>query len=156
MFTALYIYVFYRTNKTVVNQLMAWIFPPEKFAAVRQNISQSMPLPKWVVFTLPEALWVFCATLLSKNLFFTIKKYPVKCLYLPIFFAFLWEVLQLTGITNGYFDYADLLGCTLAFLLAKFFLRLPYAPLHLIKHFSPQAIFFFAIFVVVYLSHVVS
>ena len=152
---ALFIYVFYRTDKTVINQLLLLVVPPGKFTASRTAVASALPLPAWMLYSLPEALWVFCAMLLSKNIFFTIGRFTINCAYIPMGFAILWELLQLTHVTKGYFDFTDLLLCATASVLALCFFRPPYAPTHLFKRFNVRSVLFFWIFGIVYLSHVV-
>jgi len=155
LLAALFLYAFYRTGNTVVNRVFATVFGPGSFDTLREAITTAVPLPKFVIYSLPEALWVFSATLLSKNLFFGIGRHPVNCVDLPLTFAYVWELFQLIGVTNGHFDAWDMLSCTAASLLARECFRAPYAPVHILRHFSWQGFFFFSGFGIVYLSHVV-
>jgi hypothetical protein len=155
LLAALFLYAFYRTGNTVVNRLFSAVFGTEGFEALRVAITTTLPLPNFIIYSLPEALWVFAATLLSKNLFFGIGRYPVRCVYFPLAFAYIWELNQLFGLTNGRFDAWDMLSCTAAFLLARDYFRAPYGHTHILRHFSWQGALFFTGFGIVYLSHVV-
>lgn len=155
LLAALFLYAFYRTCNTVVNRAFAAVLSQSRFDALREAVTTALPLPKFVIYSMPEALWVFCATLMSKNLFFGVSRRPVNCMYLPLAFAYLWEFFQLTGVTNGRFDFFDLFSCLAASIMAQEFLRPPYAPVHVLRHFSWQGVMFFTGFGIVYLSHVV-
>lgn len=155
LLAALFLYLFYRNGDTVVNRIAAELFSDGEFGKVKTAVQAALQLPNWMIFALPEALWVYSVVLLSKNLFFTIGRYSVKCIYIPLLFAYVWELFQLTGITKGRFDFLDLSLCTLAYFLANAQLPPPYAQIHIFKHFSLQTLLFFIAFAIVYLSHVV-
>jgi hypothetical protein len=152
---ALFIYVFYRTDKTVINQIILLFVSTQKFAFARESVTSALPLPNWVLFSMPEALWVFCATLLSIKLYFKICKLTVSCVYIPIGFAILWEIFQLNNVTNGYFDTTDLLLCTIAFILPICFYNKQSTDTYFLKPLNIRSVLFIAIFGIVYLSHVV-
>lgn len=155
LLTALFLYAFYRTTDTVVNRVFISVFSHDSFYQLRNVVTTIMPLPDWMVYSIPEALWVFCATLVSKNLYLSIGRYSVNCVYIPILFAFLWEVFQLVGITKGYCDFWDIILSSIAFVLAKKFFKPPYGVMHVFKTFTFQVFLFFVMFAIVYLSHVV-
>lgn len=152
---SLFLYAFYRTTDTVVNRVFISVFSHDSFYQLRNVVKTIMPLPDWIIYSIPEALWVFCAALVSKNMYFSMGRYSVNCIYIPIVFAYLWEFFQLIGITKGYCDFWDLFLCTLAFLLAKKFFKPPHGVVYVFKTFTFQVFLFFVMFAIVYLSHVV-
>jgi hypothetical protein len=152
---ALFIYVFYRTDRTVINQIILLFVSTQKFAFARESVTSALLLPNWVLFSIPEALWVFCATLLSKKLYIKIGKVTISCVYIPIGFAILWEIFQLTNVTNGFFDTTDLLLCTIAFILAICLFNNQYTNAYFPKPLNIRSVLFVVVFGIVYLSHVV-
>lgn len=104
---SLVIYLFYRTEKTLVNELVLRLVPRVTFAGLRSCISQAIPLSDPIIFSLPGGLWVFCATALSKDLHMTIGKYKVPIVNTPVLFAAGLETCQLFHLTTGTFDRWD-------------------------------------------------
>lgn len=155
LLAALFLYAFYRTTDTFVNRILITIFSRDSFHELRDVVTAKMPLPDWIVYSVPEALWVFCATLTSKNLYISIGRYSINCVYIPISFAFLWEVFQLVDITKGHCDFWDIILSSIAFVLAKKFFKPPYGIVYVFKTFTFQVFLFFVMFAIVYLSHVV-
>lgn len=155
LLAALFLYAFYRTTDTFVNRILIAIFSRDSFHELRDVVTAKMPLPDGIIYSVPEALWVFCATLASKNIYVTIGRYSMNCVYLPISFAYLWEVFQLLDITKGHCDFWDIILSSIAFVLAKKFFKPPYGVMHFFKTFTFQVFLFFVMFAIVYLSHVV-
>ncbi|BDD06573.1 hypothetical protein [Aureibacter tunicatorum] len=104
---SLYIYTLYRSEATVVNHVFSILGFDEgkKFL-----MNFKMPLNDWLVYSLPGGLWVFAVTIISKGLFLNIMEIKLKVCYLPIVYAVILEFLQLSGITNGTFDYNDIVA----------------------------------------------
>lgn len=152
---ALFLYAFYRTTDTVVNRVFISVFSHDSFYQLRNVVKTIMPLRDEIIYSVPEALWVFCATLASKNLYISIGRYSINCVYIPISFAYLWEVFQLLDITKGHCDFWDIILSSIAFVLAKKFFKPPYGVMPVFKTFTFQVFLFFVMFAIVYLSHVV-
>ena len=108
MLFSLYIYLFYRVDKTVINQIVISLNSLNSYASLKNSIVQSYPLPNLVVYSLPEALWVFFITLTSLQFYISIGKCKFQCKYLPVFFVVLLEFLQFFHFTNGSFDSRDI------------------------------------------------
>ncbi len=65
----LFVYLFYRTERTVVTEMFISLISFDRFIGLRKNITNALPLNKHIVYSLPEGLWVFCITLTSKYYF---------------------------------------------------------------------------------------
>lgn len=109
-----FIYVFYRTEKTVVNEILLTFIPLDNFLLLRTYITAAFPLNNHIIYSLPEGLWVFCITITSKRLFVKFAGRELNLIYLPLIFAIGLELFQLLRLTNGRFDFWDI-GVSLLF-----------------------------------------
>ncbi len=107
---SLVIYRYYRVDDTLVNILWTQLIGDKQ--------GLSLPtLPSFVVYNLPEFLWVFAATLLSCDLAWA-HKYSVFLYLLPLAVALGIELMQVLGISDGIFDPLDILAALGGYLLA--------------------------------------
>lgn len=111
---SLFIYVFYRTDKTLVNQMIIRLISFKTYQSLKQTITASLPLNGHLIYSLPEGLWVFCITLTSKEFYFDFFKKRINCVFIPLLFVIVLELFQLFHITNGHFDFLDI-GISLFF-----------------------------------------
>lgn len=105
----LFIYVFYRTEKTVINQLVIMLVSKENYHDWKTVINDALPLKSMIVYSLPEGLWVFCITLTSRFFRLSFLWYRIDVAALPLLLAVGMEICQLFHISKGRFDPADLL-----------------------------------------------
>ena len=106
------IYAFYREPSTYFAFLL------QKVYANKLYIYSSTHLPisyAWVVFSLPSGLWVMASTIFGNFL----RKRNSLFVYLPITLVLGIELFQLLGITDGVFDYLDIIISILGFCIAK-------------------------------------
>jgi hypothetical protein len=150
---SLFIYLFYRSESTVVNELMAFIFSSNVYTQVRHTVSHAIPLSEPVIFSLPGGLWVFCLTLLSKDLYLRIRNNRIQVALLPILFVIGLEFLQLIHFTNGTFDPWDI-GSYLAFWLLGYFGLPSRDQQNVLSPFTLKGFLCLACFLSVYLAHV--
>jgi hypothetical protein len=78
LFVSLFIYLFYRTEKTVVNELMILFLSFDTFAEIRSGVTKTIPLNESMIFSLPGGLWVFCTTVLAKDLYIKIGNHKIR------------------------------------------------------------------------------
>lgn len=149
----LFIYVFYRTEKTLVNQTVIFLFSHKRYSLLKDNIQSLFPLSEWIVYSLPEGLWIFCITILSGPFYIKLRRNRINLVFIPLVVAVFMEIAQLLHILNGYFDWMDIL-------LASGFWRVAY---HLTKNAGKEPVFrhydtkrFCCMFCycIVYLAHV--
>lgn len=114
----LFIYLFYRTEKTLVNQLFISLVSYDSYTVLKSEILASVPLNKQLVYSLPEGLWVFCITLTSRFFFLPLGRIHFHLILIPLFFAIGLEILQKLQITNGRFDMMDIFFSLFFWLLA--------------------------------------
>jgi hypothetical protein len=153
-FVSLFIYLFYRTEKTVVNELMMLFLSLDTFAEIRTWIAQTIPLNEPIIFSLPGGLWIFCTTVLSKTLFMKIGNHTIQLAIVPVLFAIGLEFCQLIHITRGTFDHWDI-GFYLVFWLLAYYRFQPRNPQQNIRSsFTLNGYICLACFLSVYLAHV--
>jgi hypothetical protein len=105
---SLFIYLFYRTQKTVVNEVTASLLSPLAYSEMRNYVTAILPLHKIIQFSLPGGLWVFCLTILSKDLYIKFRESKVQIAAVPLLFAVGLEFFQFFHLANGTFDIWDL------------------------------------------------
>jgi hypothetical protein len=154
MLPALGIYLFYRTEKTVINEIFIAIFSYDTFTALRTGITTTLPLEEHIVYSLPEGLWVFCITLTSKFLFVNAGRYRIHLLYLPLVFSTGLECFQLLHLTNGRFDFWDIGASVLAWVIAAYLVPFTNKRQNILHPFSTRSAMCMLSYLVVYLAHV--
>lgn len=123
LFFCLFIYVFYRTEKTLVNQVVISLFSRERYAGLKASITSMLPLNDYIIYSLPEGLWVFCITLTSSFFYLQVQNRKWSLVFVPILVALIMEILQLLHFTNGRFDVMDINFSIGFWILALFFTR---------------------------------
>ena len=150
---SLFIYLFYRTQKTVVNELAIALLSEEGYLALRESVSRALPLNEPSIYSLPEGLWVFCITLTSQSFYLKFRQLQLPCVYLPLIVSLGLEVFQLLGITKGHFDMVDIAVSLLFWFLARFLYPNPREQ-DLLASFSFRNSFCVLSYCIVYLAHV--
>ncbi len=151
---SLFVYLFYRTEKTVITALCARVWG-SAFEAARKTFQAKLPLPEFVVYNLPEMLWVATFTLLAGRLYIRFRGLKMFCFWLPLFAAAGLELLQILPSFPGRFDWMDLGGSIVAWAIAA---GIPFhkgkRPQNLFRPFNRRSFAFAACYVLMYLAHV--
>jgi len=151
---SLFIYLFYRTEKTVVNEIFISIVYFDKFVELRQRISNTLPLNEHIIYSLPEGLWVFCITLTSKFLFVKIGSREINLLFVPLIFSIGLELFQLLHLTNGRFDLWDIGFSILFWATANYLIKQKSTRQNILNPFSIKSFICLLSYLIVYLAHV--
>ena len=152
---SLFIYLFYRTEKTVVTDLLISIITKENYLLLKHSIVQKLPLNEYIIFSLPEGLWVFCITLTSKDIYLSHKDRMINFAFLPLIFSIGLEIFQLVELTNGRFDVFDILVSIFFWFVAYFVIdHQSTNKQHLFSSFNNKSVAFLASYAIVYLAHV--
>jgi hypothetical protein len=151
---SLFIYLFYRSEKTVVNELMILFVSFDTYVAIKSVIMNSIPLGEPIIYSLPGGLWVFCATALSTSFFIKIRDYKVQVNLVPVLFAIGLEFCQLVHITNGRFDELDIAFYLFFWLLACYSFQSRGSKQNILSPFTLHGFICLACFFSVYLAHV--
>lgn len=154
LLVSLFVYLFYRSEQTVVNELFSFLVSSEFYTELKTVVSSTLQLPAFVVFSLPEGLWVLAVTLASKNLFVSVQRTTVQLSYLPIVFAVGLEFFQLIGFTNGTFDWLDLVSAFCFWCIGYFLNFSTSEKQKLFQTLDSSSILCLSTYLIVFLAHV--
>jgi hypothetical protein len=155
LFFCLFIYVFYRTEKTLVNQVVIALFSRESYTALKASITSILPLRDFLIYSLPEGLWVFCITLTSSFFYLEVQNRKWSLVFVPILIALIMELFQLLQITNGTFDLVDITAAAGFWLLALFCTRTNTVKEPVFQSFNTKTVCCMMSYSIVYLAHVI-
>ena len=150
----LFIYLFYRTEKTVVNQIAISLFSFEDFIQLQHFISSKLPLNNHIIYSLPEGLWVFCITLTSNFLFVKIGRHQISLLFVPLLFAIGLELFQLLHFTNGRFDFWDIGFSFFFWGIAAYLIKHQSNQQNILSPFTNKSLICLLSYLIVFLAHV--
>ncbi len=145
--------MFYRTEKTVINEFFISIFLFDKFVEYQNIVKEILPLNKHIIYSLPEGLWVFCVSLTSKPFFLKIGSREVDLLFLPLIFSIGLELFQLLQLTNGRFDFWDIGFSVLFWGVANHLVAQKYKRQNILNPFTPNSFICVLSYLIVYLAH---
>jgi len=151
---SLFIYLFYRTEKTVVNEIFISLISFDKFVELRKTITSILSLNEHIIYSLPEGLWVFCITLTSKDLFLKVGNCEINLLFLPLIFSIGLELFQLLHFTNGRFDIWDIAFSVLFWAIANYLIALKSTKQNILHPFTTKSFICLFSYLIVYLAHV--
>jgi hypothetical protein len=151
---SLFIYLFYRTDRTVVNEIVIRMISFETYIRLKAHIVKALPLNNMVIYSLPEGLWVFCITLTSKPYYITRNNRRIDGMFIPLIFCFTLEILQLFHIANGRFDFMDIGVSVIFWLLGSYTLSDKSEKQNIFTRPNSKTIACLASYCIVYLAHV--
>lgn len=151
---SLFIYLFYRTEKTVINEITISIISFENYSGLRKSISRALPLNEHIIYSLPEGLWVFCVALTSKSLFVKIGKHEVSLFFAPLIFTMGLELFQLIHLTKGRFDYWDIGAAILFWIIANYSFKDKHPRQNILDPLNRRSYICLFTYLIVYLAHV--
>jgi len=154
LFISLFIYLFYRTDRTLVNQLFIHLISPVTYSKLKASIAGALQLSDVIVYSLPEGLWVFCITLTSRYYYVRLMGRQVDCLYIPLFFSVGLELLQLFHITNGRFDFMDIFVSLIFWMLGAYRIKSHYQKQNILTQLNFKSAVCLLSYGIVYLAHV--
>ena len=153
LLTGLLLYLVYRTDRTIVNILLDKLTHGRSHD-IRIILRKKIPLPGFIIFSLPEGLWVFSATLVSKHLYCGIKGVRLHLSWLPLFYAVLLEGLQWLHLMPGRFDIMDLSLSALFTIWALKGINCPLPEQDVFRQVNYRTFSLVYIYGIVFLSHV--
>lgn len=151
---SLFIYLFFRTEKTVINEIFVSLISFEKYVELRKNIANMLPLNECIIYSLPEGLWVFCITLTSTSLFIKLGRIELNLLFLPLIFSIGLELFQLLHLTNGRFDFWDIGFSILFWTIANYMATNKSQSQNILNPFTTKSCICILSYLIVYLAHV--
>jgi len=125
----------------------------DTYYRLKYFVTSALPLNDWLVFSLPEGLWVFCITITSGMFYVKTgeRSFGLGCV--PIFIAIVMELFQLFGITNGRFDWMDIVFSGIFWVLALIWIR-DEPEKRLVWPFNFESAICVTMYSIVYLAHV--
>ncbi|MBL4709098.1 MAG: hypothetical protein JKY48_11745 [Flavobacteriales bacterium] len=138
----------------MVNELFSFLFSSEFYFELKTIISNAIHLPTFFIFSLPEGLWVLAVTLTSKGLFITHRNRAFHLSFLPLIFAISLEIFQLIGLTNGTFDWFDILSAFCFWCIGYFLNFSPSKKQKLFQTLDSSSILCVSTYLIVFLAHV--
>jgi len=150
----LFIYVFYRTEKTVINQFIISFVSQDLYPRLKTSVNAALPLNEYLVYSLPEGLWVFCITLSSSFFHIGVMSRRYSLVFVPLLIALMMEICQLLHLTNGRFDMMDISFATGFWLVAFLWTRNNNNTKPLFQSFDIKTIWCMMSYFIVYLAHV--
>jgi hypothetical protein len=154
LLVSLFIYLFYRSEKTLVNELILLVVSYDTYVAIKTVIADALPLSELLIFSIPGGLWVFCVTTLSEGFYIKIADREIQAAVVPVLFAVGLELCQLVHLTNGRFDMLDIASYLLFWSLACYFFEPRESQQKALSPFTLPGFICLACFLSVYLAHV--
>lgn len=154
LLVSLFIYVFYRTDKTVVNEIIIRIISFDTYAVLKERVIRFLPLNNYVIYSLPEGLWIFCITVTSKPYYIKLMSWRINCVFIPLVYCIGLEICQLLHFTNGRFDVMDILISALFWLIGNYAFDDKPIKQNILSSINLDKITCIATYSIVYLSHV--
>ena len=151
---SLFVYLFYRTEKTVINEIFISIVSFDNFVELRRCITGTLTLNEHIIYSLPEGLWVFCITLTSKFLFVKAGSREIDLHFVPLIFSIGLELFQLLHLTNGRFDFWDIGVSVLFWAIANYVIKYNNSRQNILNPFTGRSLICLLSYQIVYLAHV--
>lgn len=151
---SLFIYSFYRSEKTLVNELIISILPFEIYNTIKTGITEALPLNKFMIFSLPGGLWIFCVTALAQDFYVRIKNHQIQFSLVPVLFAIGLEFAQLFHLTNGRFDIWDIVSYLVFWSIGSYSYQFHRQQQNLLSPLTFRGVTCLVCFAAVYLAHV--
>jgi hypothetical protein len=154
LFISLFIYLFYRTERTIVNEIVIGLISKATYTSLKATIAHSLPLNDVMIYSLPGGLWIFCITLTSKPYYIDLNRWRIDCVYIPLIFCCSLEMLQLIHLTNGRFDFMDIVFFVSFWLLGRSDSSGCIEKRHILTTLNSETILCLVSYSIVYLAHV--
>ena len=120
------IYSLWRSKRLLVFTWYGWLGLQPPLLALRANLAGVRHfLPDFVLYSLPDALWVYSFTFLMQSVWFRHSRSYGRTFWilLPVSLAVGAEVGQLLKVVPGTFDLMDIAGYIAAWAAATMFIR---------------------------------
>jgi len=118
------IYSVTRSESIYLNQWLAQL-GNGKMQDFFQALIQNAQLPQWIIYSLPDALWMMALTMLVMMIWdFNLHKKSIPWIAIAIAVGILYEIFQGFYIVRGTFDGTDLIFIFMGALLPISFIML--------------------------------
>jgi hypothetical protein len=111
------IYFLYRDGNILFNQ----IFSTFGFDGIqeKQRIQELLPMPAWIIYSVPGGIWVYITSVIASKFEKTSVVMYISIFSVPTIYATGLEFCQLFHLTDGTFDWVDLLFILVGVFFAK-------------------------------------
>lgn len=150
---SLFVYLFFRTEQTLVNYIFIKVFGGEPFYQSRLWVTSHVMLSNFQMYSLPEALWILSITLLSKRYKVRFAAQEISLVYLPIILAFGFELFQWMHWSQGSADLNDIWGALVFWALGMAVFPEREPKVYLSESLNIHVVLCTACYAVVYLAH---
>ena len=150
LLAGLWVYVAYRSEAICVNVLLADLLPAGMLHEWRASVHALLPMPDGVAWRLPGGLWVFAATLLSRDL----RIMTFEAALLPACTALALEACQACHWTDGAYDPWDIATVCAAAVIARALPSCGWPPRELTGRLHWRSVVFAANFAILWLADV--
>ena len=122
LFLGVFIYLTTRSESIYITQLVSQLYDGVVLQFI-QDLFQFTNIPYWVVYSLPDGLWMFALILIILLLWdFKLNKDSLLWIVMAITTGILFEVLQGLNMIKGTYDIADLLLISIGAILPLSFI----------------------------------
>ena len=116
LFIAGGIYVLFRTESLILFEWFRWVHLMPMIAEIRTiTLPLAKGFPKWVLFSLPDGLWLLSFLLFVRTVWIDASK---RAMWMwagaGLVCSFGHELLQALGLVSGTFDWSDVLAYLIA------------------------------------------
>jgi hypothetical protein len=119
LIVACLLYLFFRPIGTVVFKIAELFWLKDILISLRSSLNLSL-IPSWIVYSLPGGLWL----LAFQNTISLLKQFSFRRLIIPVLSALSigigLELLQFLNVTDGRFDWVDIIFYILATITTLF------------------------------------
>jgi hypothetical protein len=151
---SLAIYLFYRTDKTVINEVVIRTISFGHYESLRHAVSRYFPLNEFVIYSVPGGLWTFCITLTSRPYYIQQGSWRIDCVVAPLICTIGLEITQLLHLTKGRFDPMDIWVALFFWAVAVFAFPDKAEKQNLLTPINGKRMVCFLSYCIVYLAHV--
>lgn len=118
-------YVIYIGWRDVVPSLGFIQYNQQLWHFFRHNLGDNVPLPDWMMYSLPQGLWAFGLSMIVGGIWYSgPQSGGYFWLFVSCIFVVLWEVFQSLGFISGTFCWIDVMlgicGVGVGFILFTF------------------------------------
>lgn len=111
--------------------LLQWLsgFNEGRLLHFFQQSIQNEDMPAWVIYSLPDALWMFSMVLVILMIWnFQLNRHSLQWIILAVFAGILFEISQKYHFVPGTFDVIDLIFILISAILPVSFMTINYKP----------------------------
>jgi len=149
-----FIYLFYRTSQTVINQLFTVFFGDDFYSMIKSELQSNLKLPSQIIYSLPGALWVWVISIASRDVFILFKGKKISLDFLPLVVAISFEFFQHIHWINGHFDWWDIIYASIFWVLSFWSFNKQKRSFHDVNSTVHYKLIFLGSYLLVFFAHV--